>query len=92
MTKKPSTPAAKPAKVLPKYPKAREALTYGVSVTGKTTKESMKGLLDLTIEIHNGTLKDLATTGTKLDRALVDLKAARARIRLLESTIAKGTV
>lgn len=67
----------------PKYPAPREALTYGVTVTGKTTKESIKGLLDLTIEIHNGTLKDLAATGTKLDRALVDLKEAKAKIKEL---------
>ena len=79
-------PKAKTAQK-PKYPVPREALTYGVTVTGKSTKESIKGLLDLTIEIHNGTLNDLATTGTKLDRALVDLKEAKAKIKELS----KGT-
>ena len=79
-------PKAKTAQK-PKYPAPREALTYGVTVTGKSTKESIKGLLDLTIEIHNGTLKDLATTGTKLDRTLVDLKEAKAKIKELS----KGT-
>lgn len=79
---KESTPAKS---MKPKYPAPREALTYGVTVTGKSTKESIKGLLDLTIEIHNGTLNDLATTGTKLDRALVDLKEAKAKIKALEA-------
>lgn len=98
-TKKPGTSHGKPtakglraqpkakATVKPKYPAAREALTYGVTVTGKSTKESIKGLLDLTIEIHNGTLKDLATTGTKLDRALVDLKEAKAKIKELSKAL-----
>ena len=76
-------PKAKPVKA--KYLAPREALTYGVTVTGKSTKESLKGLLDLTIGIHNGTLKDLATTGTKLDRTLVDLKEAKAKIKALEA-------
>jgi hypothetical protein len=83
-----ATKEAKPkpkATVKPKYPMPREAITYGVAITGKTTKESIKGMLDLTIEIHNGTLKDLATTGTKLDRALVDLKEAKKRVKELEA-------
>lgn len=94
-TKKPGISHGKPtakglrvqpkATTKPKYPAPREALTYGVTVIGKTTKESIKGLLDMTIEIHNKTLQDLATTGTKLDRALVDLKEAKAKIKALEA-------
>ena len=75
----------KPTTTKPKYPAPRESVVFGISIAAKATKEQVRHILDLTIETHNGTLKELATTGTKLDRALVDLKAAKARIKELEA-------
>lgn len=83
--KEPKMTQKKPTTKKPKYPAPREAVTYGCAVQGKEPKELIKSMLDLTVEIHNGTLKDLAATGTKLDRALVDLKVAKARIKELEA-------
>lgn len=89
MTTKPSATTTKLAKVLPKYPKAREAEEYQPTITTKTTKDVLANEVGFLVFEWNKEKREHATTGTKLDRALVDLKEARKRIRDLEAKIGK---
>ena len=53
------------------------------------SKATKSDLVDQVFDLLDTALdarKDLATTGTKLDRALVDLKEAKKRIKELEAT------
>ena len=98
-TKKPGTTHGKPtakgmkaalapkATKKPKYPAAREAVGIMIpdyrNPKSKATKaELVDQIFDL-LETATEARKDLATTGTKLDRAIVDLKEARAKIKEL---------
>ena len=99
-TKKPGTSHGKPtakgmkealkpkakATVKPKYPAPRVALEYTPIVTPKTTKDGLHTELGFVVHEWNKEKQEHAATGTKLDRALVDLKEARAKIKSLEAT------
>ena len=102
-TKKPGTTHGKPtvrgmkvekkpttAKVS-KYPAPREALGIMIpDYRNPKSKATKADLVDQVFDLLDTALdarKDLATTGTKLDRALVDLKEAKKRIKELT----KGT-
>jgi hypothetical protein len=78
--------AKKPATVKPKYPVVRvpEAAEYFV-VKSKTARAELIGVYDATFNALNFERIAHATTGTKLDRALVDLKEAKKRIKELEA-------
>ena len=102
-TKKPGTsrgkPTAKGMKVekkpttakVSKYPAPREALGIMIpDYRNPKSKATKADLVDQVFDLLDTALdarKDLATTGTKLDRALVDLKEAKAKIKELT----KGT-
>jgi len=81
MTAKKHKPTAKASK----YPPARtpEVVEYFV-VKSKTTRTEVIGVYDETFSALQFQLGSHATTGTKLDRALVDLKEAKKRIKELE--------
>ena len=99
-TKKPGTthgkPTAKGMKVekkpttakVSKYPAPREALGIMIpDYRNPKSKATKADLVDQVFDLLDTALdarKDLATTGTKLDRALVDLKEAKKRIKELE--------
>ena len=99
-TKKPGTthgkPTAKgmkvekkPATAKPKYPAARvqrELIAEAKPLEKRTKAELIETAQDLAVQFHN-LAADHCIAGTKLDRALVDLKEAKAKIKEL----AKGT-
>jgi hypothetical protein len=98
-TKKPGTTHGKPtAKGLrapakpttkPKYPAARVQLEIKTSAKhpGKMTKAELQTVVDDYRIQFNNLAADHCIAGTKLDRALVDLKEAKAKIKELT----KGT-
>ena len=102
-TKKPGTSHGKPtakglrvekkptAAKVSKYPAPREALGIMIpDYRNPKSKATKADLVDQVFDLLDTALdarKDLATTGTKLDRALVDLKEAKKRIKELT----KGT-
>lgn len=101
-TKKPGTSHGKPtakglrvekkptAAKVSKYPAPREALGIMIpDYRNPKSKATKSDLVDQVFDLLDTALdarKDLATTGTKLDRALVDLKEAKKRIKELEAT------
>ena len=102
-TKKPGTTHGKPtvrgmkvekkpttAKVS-KYPAPREALGIMIpDYRNPKSKATKADLVDQVFDLLDTALdarKDLATTGTKLDRALVDLKEAKKRIKELSKEL-----
>ena len=99
-TKKPGTTHGKPtakgmkvekktATAKPKYPAARvqrELIAEAKPLEKRTKAELIETAQDLAVQFHN-LAADHCIAGTKLDRALVDLKEAKAKIKELT----KGT-
>lgn len=100
-TKKPGTSHGKPtakgmkealkpkATVKPKYPAAREVVGILIpDYRNPKSKATKAELVDQVFDLWDTAIearRELATTGTKLDRALVDLKEAKAKIKALEA-------
>lgn len=82
-------PKAKPAK--PKYPAPREVVGILVpDYRNPKSKATKADLVDQVFDLWDTAIearRELATTGTKLDRALVDLKEAKAKIKELSKAL-----
>ena len=79
----------KPATAKPKYPAARvqrELIAEAKPLEKRTKAKLIETAQDLAVQFHN-LAADHCIAGTKLDRALVDLKEAKAKIKELT----KGT-
>ena len=99
-TKKPGTthgkPTAKgmkvekkPATAKPKYPAARvqrELIAEAKPLEKRTKAELIETAQDLAVQFHN-LAADHCIAGPKLDRALVDLKEAKAKIKELSKAL-----
>jgi hypothetical protein len=78
--------APKEAKPKPKYPAPRVTEPVDkLKITPKTTKAEITVAFDFAIDALCLECTNHAITGTKLDRALVDLKEAKKRIKELEA-------
>jgi len=79
--------AKKPATVKPKYPEPRVAFVAfdATKIRKDATRDELRSRCSILSDDLTMAYGEIATTGTKLDRALVDLKEAKKRIKELEA-------